>query len=164
MKADNGIGNENRPAGMRMGKALRRRILAMFVCLAVMVAVMFFIVSVYSWIRGRFDDKPAGAFGEGGAVSIDGDGNVVEKGRKIIVRMPQKQVFEAIKEIQDVEEENATVEDTEAIYRLLAAVLNNNMNRVRVTEKDLEDYDIEECTAILEAYMSFVDELKTNPN
>lgn len=94
---------------------------------------------------------------------VDGQ-NVVEKGRKIIVRMPQKQVFEAIKEIQDVEEENATVEDTEAIYRLLAAVLNNNMNRVRVTEKDLEDYDIEECTAILEAYMSFVDELKTNPN
>ena len=95
---------------------------------------------------------------------VDGDGNVVEKGRKIIVRMPQKQVFEAIKEIQDVEEENATVEDTEAIYRLLAAVLNNNMNRVRVTEKDLEDYDIEECTAILEAYMVFVDQLKTNPN
>ena len=27
---------------------------------------------------------------------VDGDGNVVEKGRKIIVRMPQKQVFEAI--------------------------------------------------------------------
>ena len=94
----------------------------------------------------------------------DKDGNVVEKGKKIIVRMPQKQVFEAIKEIQDVEEENATVEDTEAIYRLLAAVLNNNMNHVRVTEKNLEDYDIEECTAILEAYMAFVDELKTNPN
>lgn len=33
---------------------------------------------------------------------VDGDGNVVEKGRKIIVRMPQKQIFEAIKEIQDV--------------------------------------------------------------
>ena len=29
----------------------------------------------------------------------DKDGNVVEKGKKIIVRMPQKQVFEAIKEI-----------------------------------------------------------------
>ena len=94
----------------------------------------------------------------------DGDGNMVEKGKKIIVRMPQKQVFEAIKEIQGMEEENATVEDTEAIYRLLAAVLNNNMAKVRVTEKDLEDYDIEECTAILEAYMEFVDELKMNPN
>ena len=84
MKADNGIGNENRPAGMRMGKALRRRILAMCVCLAVRVAVMFFIVSVYSWIRGRFDDKPAGAFGEGGAVSIDGDGNVVDADGNVI--------------------------------------------------------------------------------
>ena len=38
------------------------------------------------------------------------------------------------------------------------------MAKVRVTEKDLEDYDIEECTAILEAYMEFVDELKMNPN
>lgn len=74
MKADNGIGNENRPAGMRMGKALRRRILAMFVCLAVMVAVMFFIVSVYSWIRGRFDDKPAGAFGEEARSASTGTG------------------------------------------------------------------------------------------
>ena len=94
----------------------------------------------------------------------DEDGNVVEKGKKIIVRMPQKKVFEAIKEIQGMDEENPTLDDTDAVYRLLAAVLNNNMARVRVTEKDLEDYDIEECNAILEAYMGFVDELKTNPN
>ena len=32
----------------------------------------------------------------------DEEGNVTEKGKKIIVRMPQKGVFEAIKEIQRV--------------------------------------------------------------
>ena len=86
------------------------------------------------------------------------------KGKKIVVRMPQKKVFEAIKEIPDLDEDNATAEDTEAIYRLVAAVLNNNMGKVPVTEEDVADYDIEECTAILNAYMEFVNELKQNPN
>ncbi len=72
--------------------------------------------------------------------------------------------FEAIKEIPDMDEDNATAEDTEAIYRLVAAVLNNNMGKVPVTEEDVADYDIEECTAILNAYMEFVDELKATPN
>lgn len=88
MKADNEIGNESRPAGKYMGKALRRRILALFVCLAVMVAVMFFIVSVYSWIRGRFEDRAAGAFGsedgQGSVISIDADGNVVDEDGNVI--------------------------------------------------------------------------------
>ena len=95
---------------------------------------------------------------------VDKDGNVVEKGKKIVVRMPQKKVFEAIEEIQDIDEESAGIEDTGAIYRLVAAVLNNNMGRVPVTEADVADYDIEECTAILKAYMEFADELKQNPN
>ena len=43
-------------------------------------------------------------------------------------------------------------------------VLNNNMGKVPVTEADVADYDIEECTAILNAYMEFVDELRQNPN
>ena len=34
---------------------------------------------------------------------VDKNGNVVEKGKKIVVRMPQKKVFEAIKEIPDME-------------------------------------------------------------
>ena len=92
----------------------------------------------------------------------DENGNVVEKGKKIIVRMPQKGVFEAIKDV----EANGTGEDadTSTIYNLVAAVLNNNMGKVPVTEEDVADYDIEECTAILDAYMEFVNELKQNPN
>lgn len=36
--------------------------------------------------------------------------------------------------------------------------------KVPVKAEDVEDYDIEECTAILKAYMEFVDELKADPN
>ena len=91
-------------------------------------------------------------------------GKVVEKGRNLIVRMPQKGVFEAIKALDSVDGDSPALDDTEAIYSLLAAVLNNNMGGVKVTAADLEDYDIEECTAILDAYMAFVDELKADPN
>ena len=95
-------------------------------------------------------------------LSVDENGNVVEKGKKIIVRMPQKGVFEAIKDV----EANGTGEDadTSTIYNLVAAVLNNNMGNVKVSAEEVESYDIEECTAILKAYMEFVDELKQNPN
>lgn len=93
----------------------------------------------------------------------DGE-KIVEKGKKLVVRMPQKGVFEAIKALDGMDEENATMEDTDAIYNLLAAVLNNNMGGAKITTADLADYDIEECTAILNAYMEFVDELKTDPN
>ena len=92
----------------------------------------------------------------------DENGNVIEKGKKIIVRMPQKGVFEAIKDV----EANGTGEDadTSTIYNLVAAVLNNNMGNVKVSDEEVESFDIEECTAILNAYMEFVDELKANPN
>ena len=79
------------------------------------------------------------------------NGEVLEKGKKIVV-------------LEEMDEENAKIEDTDSIYRLLAAVLNNNMGKVPVKAEDVEDYDIEECTAILKAYMEFVDELKTDPN
>ncbi|MBQ6994965.1 MAG: hypothetical protein IJN64_10830 [Lachnospiraceae bacterium] len=94
----------------------------------------------------------------------DENDKVIEKGKKLIVRMPQKKVFEAIQALENVDEDNATVEDTNSVYELMAAVLNNNMSKTPVTIEDIKDYDIEECTAILEAYMEFVNELKTNPN
>lgn len=91
-------------------------------------------------------------------------GNTTKKGERLIVRMPQKGVFEAIKELQAAEGENANGDATDTVYGLLAAVLSNNMNKTKVTMEELEDYDIEECTAILNAYMEFVDGLKTDPN
>lgn len=96
---------------------------------------------------------------------VDEEGKTIEKGKQIVVRMPQKGVFEAIKEIQaEGENEGGEIENADQIYTLLAAVLNNNMGKVQITAETLEDYDIEECNAILEEYMKFVDELKTDPN
>lgn len=89
---------------------------------------------------------------------------IIEKGKEIVVRMPQKGVFEAIKALDGPSEDSLAMNDTEAIYNLLAAILSNNMGGVKISTADLTDYDIEECTAILNAYMEFVDELKTDPN
>lgn len=89
------------------------------------------------------------------------DGKVVEKGKRLVVRMPQKGVFEAIKDLENQEEGQ---EDVDTIYNLLAAVLNNNMGKIKVTQKELYDYDIEECMEILKEYIAFTEGLKTNPN
>lgn len=93
---------------------------------------------------------------------LDESGKVVEKGKIIVVRMPQKGVFEAIMTLQSQETKEGT--DIAAIYDLIEVVLNNNMVHVKITPGEVEEYDIEECTEILNAYMEFVDELKTNPN
>lgn len=76
--------NGNRPAGRRTGKALKRRIMGMLVCLAVMVAVMYFIVSVYSWIKGRFQDDGDVVGAQGNAVIIDAEGNVVDADGNVV--------------------------------------------------------------------------------
>lgn len=91
----------------------------------------------------------------------DNEGKVIERGKKIVVRMPQKGVFEAIKQIQADDGEAA---DITAIYDIMEAVLNNNMNHLHIDRETIEDYDIEECNAILDAYMDFVDQLKSDPN
>lgn len=94
----------------------------------------------------------------------DENGNVTEKGKRIVVRMPQKKVFEAIQEIQNLDADNPTMEDTMAIYRTLYAVLNNNLGHIKITMEEIEEYDIEDVMAIFDAYMDFVNELKTDPN
>lgn len=86
----------------------------------------------------------------------------LKKARKLL-SVCHKRAF--LKQLKDVEA-NGTGEDadTSTIYNLVAAVLNNNMGNVKVSAEEVESYDIEECTAILNAYMEFVDELKANPN
>lgn len=95
---------------------------------------------------------------------VDENGRVTEKGKQIAVRMPQKRVFERIQAIADINETNADVSDTNAIYDLVAAVLENNIGNVPINIADVEEFDIDECTQILQAYMEFVDELKNDPN
>ena len=57
------------------------------------------------------------------------NGKSWKKERKLWCECHKKQVFEAIKDLEEMDEENAKIEDTDSIYRLLAAVLNNNMGK-----------------------------------
>ncbi|MCI8709059.1 MAG: hypothetical protein HFG98_05890 [Dorea sp.] len=103
------------------------------------------------------------------------DENGKVAGRKIIVRMPSKGTFEKIQEFQEIadmgEDEIRVAGVIGSMHELIAEVLNNNLENPNpkkpkkpVRASDLENYDIEECIAILKAYTAFVDELKTDPN
>ena len=59
----------------------------------------------------------------------------------------------------------------DSLHALIAEILNNNLENPNpkkpkkpIKAEDLENYDIEECMAILNAYTDFMDELKTDPN
>ena len=50
----------------RMGRAMRRRIMAMLVCLVAMVIVMFSGMSIFAWIRERVNGSTAASSGSRG--------------------------------------------------------------------------------------------------
>lgn len=104
----------------------------------------------------------------------DEDGKIIP-GKKIMVRMPSKGTFERIQDFQEIAEQDedqlqaAGVIDS--LHALIAEILNNNLENPNpkkpkkpVRAADMENYDIEECIAILDAYTDFMDELKTDPN
>lgn len=96
-------------------------------------------------------------------------------GKRIMVRMPSKGTFEKIQEFQAIadmdESEILAAGVIHSFHALIAEILNNNLEnpnpkkpRKPIKASDLENYDIEECIAILTAYTAFMDELKTDPN
>ncbi len=104
----------------------------------------------------------------------DENGKIIP-GKKIMVRMPSKGTFERIQDFQEIAEQDedqlqaAGVIDS--LHALIAEILNNNLENPNpkkpkkpVRAADMENYDIEECIAILDAYTDFMDELKTDPN
>lgn len=104
----------------------------------------------------------------------DEKGNKIP-GKKIMVRMPSKGIFERIQDFQDItdmeESEIQAAGVIDSLHALIAEILNNNLENPNpkkpkkpIRAEDLENYDIEECMAILNAYTDFMDELKTDPN
>lgn len=96
-------------------------------------------------------------------------------GRTIMVRMPSKGTFEKIQDFQQIagmdESDIQAAGVINSLHALIAEILNNNLDNPNpkqpkkpVCPEDLENYDIEECIAILDAYTVFMDELKTDPN
>ena len=103
------------------------------------------------------------------------DENGKTPGKKIMVRMPSKGTFEKIQDFQEIaemdESEIRAAGVIDSLHALIAEILNNNLENPNpkkpkkpVRAADLENYDIEECIAILNAYTAFMDELKTDPN
>lgn len=77
----------DRAGRRRVTKGMRRRIYAMLVCLVVMVAVMFSVVSIYAWIRERVDAAAASGgdvVDVSSVVSIDENGNVVDADGNVV--------------------------------------------------------------------------------
>lgn len=71
-----------------MRRGVRRRIIAMLVCLVAMVAVMFSAASLFVWIRDRMAEAAAASGGDvvdgSGIVSVDAEGNVVDEDGNIV--------------------------------------------------------------------------------
>lgn len=90
----------------------------------------------------------------------------LKDGQKLIVNMPKKSTFEKMGHLQSMEEDEATNEEAfHTIASLMAEVLNNNKNGVKIsTEYVIENYDIEEMAEYLKAYMEFASTLQKDPN
>ena len=77
---------------------------------------------------------------------------VFKDGKKILVTMPTKKVFDELSSI----EENSD-ESTDQIYSALASALSINKAKKTITKEYLEkNVDIEELVIVFKAYVDFV--------
>lgn len=86
-------------------------------------------------------------------------------GKTLVVRMPEKRVFERMQDMSELDDEN-NGDAYRYLLELVAEILSNNKNKEMVTAQYLEEegYDIEELTAFLEEYGEFTNQLKNDPN
>ena len=87
--------------------------------------------------------------------------------RRLIVKMPKKKTFEKAKAIESMNMDEMTVDDAyDTLGALVAELLSNNMSGERIfPEYVIDNYDIEEMNAFMDAYMSFVNgKAATDPN
>lgn len=86
--------------------------------------------------------------------------------RKLVVKMPMKKTFEKISSLQEVDENEMSMDDAlDTLGGLCAEILSNNMTSERVdTEYMTDNYDIEEMQLFIESYYNFAAGVKDNPN
>ena len=87
-------------------------------------------------------------------------------GRKLVVKMPMKKTFEKISSLQEVDENEMSMDDAlDTLGGLCAEILSNNMTSEKVDTKYMTDnYDIEEMQLFIESYYNFAAGVKDNPN
>jgi len=90
----------------------------------------------------------------------------LKDGKKLQVKMPTKKVFEALKELQDMDTANV---DAALFYddlsTLCAAALSNNMTKEKITAEYIaEEYDLKELTDFVKEFFVYVGEEVDSPN
>lgn len=90
----------------------------------------------------------------------------LKDGRKLVVKMPMKKTFEKISSLQEVDENEMSMDDAlDTLGGLCAEILSNNMTSEKVDTKYMTDnYDIEEMQLFIESYYNFAAGVKDNPN
>ena len=90
----------------------------------------------------------------------------LKDGRDLVVKMPMKKTFEKIASLQEMDENEMSIDDAlDTLGGLCAEALSNNMTSERVETKYMTDnYDLEEMQVFLENYYNFAGGVKSNPN
>lgn len=93
----------------------------------------------------------------------------LKNGKRLQVKMPFKGTFDKMQLLQNIDTENqdeATIgEEMEGLAEVIAEGLSNNLNKYRVNKKEiLENYDLEEMSAIIDTYFEFIASIKQSKN
>lgn len=89
----------------------------------------------------------------------------LKDGRKFLVKMPMKKTFEKITALDSMGDTVSPDEAMDAMGGICAEILSNNMKGERVeAEYMVDNYDTEEMTLFIGAYMEFVSGVKNDPN
>lgn len=88
----------------------------------------------------------------------------LKDGRKLLVKMPMKKTFEKMTSLNDMGDVSPN-EAMDELGGICAEILSNNMKGEPVsTGYMVDNYDTEEMTLFVEAYMDFVSGVKSDPN
>jgi len=83
----------------------------------------------------------------------------------LLVKMPEKKVFDRMKDMQDLPDNTGYDELNEIFDSLLSDILSNNKQGKAITPESVRDmYDFEEKMEIFNRYMDFVKGATSDPN
>lgn len=86
-------------------------------------------------------------------------------GKEILIGTPTKRVYDDLKSMSDLIDDNDNVEAMDELYRVTASVMSRNKKGVKIDKEYLENImDIEDIIILYNAYMEFIGELSNQKN
>lgn len=86
-------------------------------------------------------------------------------GTEILIGTPTKKVYDDLKSMSDLIDDNDNVEAMDELYRVTASVMSRNKEGVKIDKEHLEEImDIEDIIILYNAYMEFIGELSNQKN